>query len=343
MKVGAVLPHTLLYGGVKRFFELGTALSRLGHAMSVFTPEGAPPDWGDFPVEVRPLRDLDRAALDVLFFTERAYLDTVLQSRATYRVFYHVRQSDRVRAVVRRSDIHVFACSRNIQRHDRLWYGVTPFLAAGGIDGARYRPRPPEPKRNGDSFVVMAYGRLAERRKGTRLVVAACERLLPAHPNLRLLLFDTPLNPEMWRQARSFTTQVPFDFVLGHPVERTAELFQRADVFVSAEKSAGWVNTVAEAMACGVPVIATRSGTLDMVLPDETGLRVRRSATSIARALSRLMAAPDDFREALALNGRRHIEQFDWRRLAERIVLWFEEQERSCGGLAAGASQGAPR
>jgi glycosyltransferase involved in cell wall biosynthesis len=340
MNAAALLPHTRLYGGVKRFFELGAALARLGHRMTVFTPDGAAPGWGDFGIEVRPFAALADAEFDVVFFTERQFFEQALQARAKHRVFYHVRPTDRIRRLARHPRIQIFACSTNVYRHDRFWYRVRPFLAAGGVDTTRYPPRPPRTRQSGEPFVVMAYGRLAERRKGTQLVVAACERLYRRYPNLRLLLFDTPVSPGMRRAIDEFRTPVPHDFVLDHPVERNAELFHRADVFVAAEKKTGWANTVAEAMASGVPVIATRSGTRDMLVDGETGLLVRRTVRSIASAIERMLTAPDEFRARLALDGRRHIEQLDWQRLAERIVGWYEARERRADTGPAGPRPG---
>jgi hypothetical protein len=127
-----LLPHTRLYGGVKRFFELGAALSRMSHSLTVYTPDGVKPQWGGYDVVVRPLRDLTDAEPDILFFTESRFLDAALESRAKYKVFYHVRPSDRIRKIVKHRDIHLFACSTNIYRSDRLWYRVRPFPALGG-------------------------------------------------------------------------------------------------------------------------------------------------------------------------------------------------------------------
>lgn len=331
MKAAALLPHTKLYGGVKRFFELGAALARRGHELTVYTPEGEAPDWGDYGVEVRPVSALGADRPDLLFFNERQFFETVKTARAKYKVFYHVRPGDRIRRIVWHPDIHVFACSTNLYRYDRLWYGVRPFRALGGVDCGSYTPKPLRPKAPDEPFVVMAYGRMRERRKGTAYVVAACERLAARYPNLRLLLFDTPVTEGMHRAAAEFRPAVPFELVLNHPVERNAELFHRADLFVAAERKTGWANTVAEAMAAGVPVVATRSGTLDLVVDGETGVHVRRSVGAIAGAIERMMNAPLEERARLAANARRHVEQFDWNVLAGRIVGWYEAMEGRAG------------
>jgi glycosyltransferase involved in cell wall biosynthesis len=179
-----------------------------------------------------------------------------------------------------------------------------------------------------DVFTILVYGRISERVKGTELVVRACERLHRWYPDIRLILFDTPVNPAMSKAIEDFSTHVPFDFITNHPVEENAALFHQADLFVAAEKGAGWANTVAEAMACGIPVVATRSGTADILIDRETGILVKRNRGSIARGIRLLIESPE-LRQRLAVNGRKHIEQFDWQILADRIIGWYEEKEKN--------------
>ena len=166
----------------------------------------------------------------------------------------------------------------------------------------------------------MAYGRLAERVKGTKYVVRACEKLYKKGYNVKLLLFDTAVNEKAQRLIDNFTTTVPFDFIQNHPFDKNSELFNRADVFVAAEDEghAGWANTVAEAMSCGLPVVATPAGTKDLIFDEETGLSTRRNSYSIRKRLQRLIA-DQALRERLGKAARARIENYDWRRLAEQI------------------------
>jgi glycosyltransferase involved in cell wall biosynthesis len=119
---------------------------------------------------------------------------------------------------------------------------------------------------------------------------------------------------------------VPFQFITNHPVEENAALFHQADIFVAAEKGAGWANTVAEAMSCGIPVVATKSGTADILIDGVTGIRVKRNVNSIARGISRLIMSAE-LRETLAVNGRKHIEKFTWQILAGKIMNWYDNKE----------------
>ncbi len=328
MKAGAILPHTHLYGGVKRFIELGRIFNGAGHSFTLYTPHGIAPNWTRNDVRVASFDDLEKEYNDMLFVTDRKYKKILLNARARYKIFYHVSLHHKARKMIRDKRFHIFACSSNVVRYDKLFFGRVPFLAAGGIDTDMFYPKHTSNTEKKDEFTILVYGRIHERVKGTSLVVKACEKLYKKYPFIRIVLFDTPVNSEMSLAIENFNTHVPFQFITNHPVEENAALFHQADIFVAAEKGAGWANTVAEAMACGIPVVATNSGTADMLIDDVTGIRVKRNVNSIARGISKLINSPE-LREKLSENGRRHIEKFTWDNLAGTIINWYNKKENN--------------
>jgi glycosyltransferase involved in cell wall biosynthesis len=327
MKLGAILPHTYLYGGVKRFVELGRIFLEMGHSFTIYTPGGTSPDWINTRIRMGSFNDLKQEENEMLFFTDRKLKDVMLQSNTRYKIFYHVGRRSKVRKIVKDKRLIIFACSKNVVNHDKLWFGITPFLAAGGVNTSLFYPKDYADVKPGEPFTILVYGRLSEHIKGTDLIVKACEELYARYPNLKILLFDTPVNESMSKAIDAFTTHVPFEFIRNHPVEKNTELFHRADLFVAAEKQTGWANTVAEAMASGIPVIATRSGTLDMVIDNETGIIVKRNVRSIYNGIEKAINSYE-LRLKLAVNGRKHIEQFDWEILAGKILTWYDVQEK---------------
>ena len=124
----------------------------------------------------------------------------------------------------------------------------------------------------------------------TRYVVKACERLYRKGYNIKLLLFDTHVSEKMQQKYRNFKCSCPYEFVLDHPFSRNSELFGRADCFVSAEnpKYSGWNNTVAEAMACGLPVVSTKAGTADLLIDGVNGIRSARWVFCFEKHIARL-------------------------------------------------------
>src|SRR5688572_9240569 len=184
--MGAILPHTKIFGGVKRFLELGKIFWERGHTLIIFTPDGAAPGWYDYPSQVERLSELNTYDLDAVFLTETQFLQEFLNSRALLKILYHVGPRVSLRQVLKHKEVTVFVNSSNMYALDKRKYGIEPVKAFGGI----HVPQMTEKKRiAGEPFVVMAYGRLSRRGKGTALVVKACEKLYRMGYHVKVLLF----------------------------------------------------------------------------------------------------------------------------------------------------------
>lgn len=319
MRLAVILPHTKLYGGVKRFFELGSVLLARGHEFIVFTPEGHAPVWHSGNVVTKNLREASTEVFDAVFITETQFLPQLSVLNARRKILYFVRPTDNLRILKKYPDVEVFANSTNGYEVAKSKFKIDAFKAFGGINTKTYLPKEITAKKINDPIVILTYGRLVEKRKGTRLIVKACERLYKKGYPVRLLLFDTPVNEKAEKEIKNFNTKVPFEFVVNHPVDKNAELFHRGDIFVAAEKKSGYANTAVEAMACGLPVIATTSGTKDFLIHKETGIVVSRWSWKIASAIE-LLIRDFDLRYKLAIAGRQKVEEFSWEALADKIV-----------------------
>jgi glycosyltransferase involved in cell wall biosynthesis len=119
---------------------------------------------------------------------------------------------------------------------------------------------------------------------------------------------------------------------LGHqPSDRVAELMREADAVVlpsvvtSAGKMEGIPVCLMEALACELPVVATRlSGTPELVKDGETGLLVPPAdAGALAGAIERLLRDPA-LRERLGRAGRQHVlAEFELRANSEKLYEMF--------------------
>ncbi len=319
MHIAAILPHTFLYGGVKRFLELGNIFISLGHKFTIYTPTGEAPVWYDFNGDVKDFKKLQEDKIDALFFTETEFVDIALAANAKKRIFYYVYPKENLKIIKKHPSIDVFANSTNLFEIALKRYNIHAIPAFGGVNLKYHFPKSSDNGFDSNPFTVMAYGRMARSRKGTKYVVKACEKLFKDGHNIELLLFDTPVNSMMEEKNSKFKTFVPHSFIQNHPVEKNSELFHKANVFVSAEKNAGWANTAAEAMACAIPVIGTESGTKDFLFHEKTGLVVDRNSRSIAKSILTLKNNPE-YSSSLAQNGRRIIKVFSWENLAQRIL-----------------------
>ncbi len=324
LKIGVILPHTKLYGGVRRFLELGNFFVSKGHQVFIFTRDGKSPGWFSFNGQILTLEKLGILDLDALFFTEPSFAPLVNEAKSGKKIFYFVRANENLKRIKKKVDnVEFFANSTNMVQLAKRKFNIEAFPAIGGLNPDQYVPKKELSINQGRPFEVLAYGRLAEGRKGTKYVVRACERLFKRGYNIHLTLFDTPVTEKMEKAIKDFSTSVPYSFILNHPVERNQEIFHKADVFVAPEKKAGWANTVVEAMACGIPVIASTSGTMDFLAHEKTGLIVSRNSRRVAKAIVRLIEN-EQLRINLAERATDRVKLFAWSVLGEKVLDYLQ-------------------
>lgn len=99
------------------------------------------------------------------------------------------------------------------------------------------------------------------------------------------------------------------------------------DIFVLPSLAEGISNTVLEAMASGLPVIATKTGgNPELVRDEENGLLVPvGNVEALAAALARLLANSDQI-DQMGANARSRVKQeFDWSRTVARYQGVYDE------------------
>jgi glycosyltransferase involved in cell wall biosynthesis len=318
LRIAALLPHVDVYGGVRRYLELGNALTARGHRFVLYHPAGDKPAWFDFQAETRPFAAMGEETFDVGLCGEYSILPSFDRLPAARRFFYFVLEGHRdERTVARRRDLFFLGNSEGICRRLERKYEIAVQRAPGGVNPAIFHPIDKPPQEG--EFRVMCYGRITKRRKGVPQVIRAVEGLARRGRRVRLIFFDTQVGLDRRDPRPLIRTNVPFDFHLNLPQEKMAWLYAQADVFVSAERRAGWSNTCAEAMACRVPVVCTPSGTRDFAEEGRTALVVPRpSPRLLRRGIERLMDDPA-LRAGQADRGYERILSFRWDVLAERL------------------------
>jgi sugar transferase (PEP-CTERM/EpsH1 system associated) len=210
--------------------------------------------------------------------------------------------------------------SRGLERYLTSSIGVKPahvVRIVNGVDVTRFRPSerklpagwPFDPAAH---WVIGTVGRLQPVKNQVLLAeafVRLLEQLPLARQRVRLAIVGAgPLRADIETvleraQARDLAWL---------PGERSdvVDLLQALDVFVLPSLAEGISNTVLEAMASGLPVVATNvGGNSELVEPDRTGLLVPVDADALAAALLRYARDPETARSA-GREGRRRAEQF---------------------------------
>ncbi|MEE8525770.1 MAG: glycosyltransferase family 1 protein [Thermoanaerobaculia bacterium] len=181
-----------------------------------------------------------------------------------------------------------------------------------------------------DGDFVLAVGTL-EPRKNLRRLLAAYGKL-PAEVRRR-----TPLvivGGESWRQEDLTET------IASHPELATVRIARRvgdgellalyntATVFAYPSLAEGFGLPVAEAMACGAPVLTSNRSSLPEVAGDAARLVDPDGVDDIHRGLAELLADPE-LRRTLKARGLEQAAKFSWRRTAtETFALYHQLYEQ---------------
>lgn len=202
-----------------------------------------------------------------------------------------------------------------------------------GIELARFEPRARDRAFRAahgaadTEHLIVCVGRL-DRYKGHDNLLEAFAALGRERPRVRLLLVgDGRFRDTLTARARSagLADRVSFSGALGDVRPALAA----ADVFVQASDEEGLPGAVLEAMAMGLPVIATDvGGTREAVNDGVTGLLVpARDAAALAAAVARLLDDPGLAARFGSFGRKRVAEEFS----SERELALTEEVYRRLG------------
>jgi glycosyltransferase involved in cell wall biosynthesis len=184
-----------------------------------------------------------------------------------------------------------------------------------GYDTARYRPDPAAGAafraRYGlpaEALVALTLSAL-ERAKGQDVALEALERLYAEGVRVTYVIAGDGKHAEQVRRRaeESVVPTVLTGFLRGDDV---VGALNAADLYLHPAREEIFPNAVAEAMACGRPVIATGIGGVSELMgpDDQSGVQVRPGDADALAGAIRRCAADEGLRARLGAAGRRRIE-----------------------------------
>ncbi len=201
----------------------------------------------------------------------------------------------------------LLACSGGLAAVTRAWMTEVDRPVAvtyNGVDRHRFRPPRPGEKEAArrhlglppDALIALTVG-AANQRKGWTHLLDAWADVSSSHPDWRLVAIAPPSGGERVdvraeSLRRGITARVEVRDGLGG--DDMPALYRAADLFVHPSLSEGMSNAVLEAMASGVPTIATAvGGHAELIVDRNDGLLVPAGESEPLRsALDELMGDP---------------------------------------------------
>ena len=190
-----------------------------------------------------------------------------------------------------------------------------------GVDVQRFRPRRTE---RVPGFVVGTLGRLVPIKDQLGLIEAFA-RLAKSVPDARLeIVGDGPLRDKL--RARAESLGVAKRVVLPGGTNRPEDVYERFDVFALPSLNEGISNTILEAMASGLPIVASEvGGNPELVRPEVNGMLVpSQDAAALAAALVRYAEDPLRRESQGASSRERAVAEFSLKSMAAQYGRVYE-------------------
>jgi len=207
----------------------------------------------------------------------------------------------------------IAAVSRNVAEEAVRWFGVSRSriqIVPNGVDDFF------TPDRDEDDYVL--YVGTIEPRKGLDDLLAVWDSLPHSRPRL-ILCGDAG-----WGDVR-----LPRDADVTGYVDRARlrELYRHARAFVYPSRYEGFGIPPLEAMACGAPVIATRTGAIPEYADGAALLVDPGDRAALRDALIRMLS-DKSLRSELRLRGPERARTYTWDRSAALMTQLFAEAAR---------------
>ena len=285
-----------------------------------------------------------------------AMFHTLAEVKMRARVSEHEPQVriEAERAIAAAADRIVVASRHELHLLTTLYHADDARIAVVpcGVDLERFYPMDKEHARqqlalkDGDRIILFV-GRI-EPLKGIDILISAAAQL-HEDENFRVLIVggDQRAEAEL-ATLRALAERLDIDhhisFVGAVPHEELPMYYNAADVCVVPSYYESFGLVAVEAMACGVPVVASRVGGLTSTISDgETGYLIPwRCPEPFAERLE-LLLDNDELRRSFGRAGREAVERYRWANVADAVAALYEELLTPTGhsGTPSGESRTA--
>jgi len=171
---------------------------------------------------------------------------------------------------------------------------------------------------------ILCVSRLVER-KGVQHLIEAMPAIVASFPKVSLqVVGEGNLSDELNAQCRALGVHEHVDFLGYVPHEQLPELYQKAELFVQPSFYEGMSNTVLEAMACGLPIIATCEGGREELLRDNALMAPYGDPTALAEGVAALLSNPEKV-TVMGQVSSEIAEQYSWAAVAKSYLNIYHD------------------
>jgi glycosyltransferase involved in cell wall biosynthesis len=219
----------------------------------------------------------------------------------------------------------VISLTKNMQNEIIKRYGIQSIVIPNGFDIQDLTILKGTPEKKSGHQNVLFVGRL-HPVKGIKHLIIAMKDVIAINPAARLILIGegnekenlVTLSMQMGIQKNvQFIGEVPHDEVFNY--------MQQSDLFVLPSLSEGFPGVFLEAMACGLPIIATRVGGIPEILTDNINgyLVEAEDPENLANKII-LLLKDDRLRKKMSDNNRNEVKKYSWDNICIKLEKIYE-------------------
>lgn len=239
----------------------------------------------------------------------------------------------------------VFAVSEQVRRHcievDRIDSSRVQTIY-NGVNLADWNTAS-RPAKTARELLVTTIGNI-RRVKGHDILIKAAALIVPRFPTVSFTIAGDVLEADYFLELQTLVRDLNlsdhFHFVGG--ITNLGEHLSMADIFVLPSRSEGFSNAIVEAMAAGLPVVATSvGGNGEAVKDGVTGILVPpEDPAALSAAITRLLSDPSQAR-AMGIAGKAFAaENLTTEAMMNRITAVYRDLLGPGAPLAAGRDVG---
>jgi L-malate glycosyltransferase len=182
--------------------------------------------------------------------------------------------------------------------------------------------KPDDNIKNKEKFIVTLGGSRVAARKGIRYLIEAVRELSQKYPQIYVTIIGEGSEKESLENlAEKLKIKDKINFLgwVDYKVEykKIASYYQEASVFVLPSLNEGMSNAMLEALASGLPILATDTGgTRELVQDGENGFIIKmRDSKDIADKIE-ILIKDENLCRRMGENSRRKAESMSWEKVA---------------------------